>query len=172
MLGAGKEEHAGLLVLGQIVAERMGVYQGAASLPVLRCGLGMHDQWIGLRASQDAIGLTGQRIGQHAISKGELVGWVDMILVLTGMATRLREAIVQDDPPTASDMRRDAGEHTAPLRILIESTIDEFPQKATALRTSPAIGHVDADPPLSERVCRALGIGVGMQQERDEIAHA
>src|SRR5262245_56899100 len=95
-----------------------------------------------------------------------------MILVLTRMSTRLCKTIIQNDPSAPSDMRRDAGEDAPPLQILIEATIDEFPQEATALRTPPTIRHVEAEIPLFQGICRALGIGVGMQQEGDEIADA
>ena len=64
----------------------------------------MDDLWIGVRVSQDAVGLAGEGVGEGPIGKGELVGWVDMIFMLARMATRLCKTIVQDDPPAAGDL--------------------------------------------------------------------
>src|SRR5687767_11862344 len=106
------------------------------------------------------------------VGKGELIGRVEMILVLTGMATRLGEAVVQNDAATAGHMGRHASEDAAPLQIPIEAPIDKFPQKAAALRTPPAIGFFDAVTPLFERIRGTIGVRLGMLQEGEEVAHA
>ena len=57
--------------------------EGAATLPILGGGLGVDDQGVGLRAFEDAIRSACQGVGGGGIGVGELVGGVEVVVVLS-----------------------------------------------------------------------------------------
>ena len=73
MRGRGKEIDAGLLMVGQIMPQRVRVHQRATTLPILCRGLGVEDQGIGVRTCEDAISPAGKRISADGIGEGKLV---------------------------------------------------------------------------------------------------
>src|SRR5687767_4969585 len=100
----------------------------------------MQHQRVGLGALQNRIGLAAPRIGAQSIGKRKLIRGVEMLLVLSWIASGLSKAIIQRDAPRACDMRHDAIKDPTALGVLIPAAIHELAQKAATLGTSPGIG--------------------------------
>src|SRR5437867_2800539 len=108
-------------MIRHIVAQRVGMDERAAALPVLRGYLGMDHQRVCVRSLENAVGLAGERVGHGGVGEGELVRRIKMVFMLAWVAARLGEAKVQDHPPAARHMRRYGIEDAPSLPILIEA---------------------------------------------------
>ena len=157
VLCGGEEIDAGAVVVGQVVAEGVGVDEGAAALPVLGGGLGVDDEGVGVRAFEDAVGLAGYGVCGDGVGVGELVGGVEVVVVLPRVPAGLGEAVVDEDPTPARDERRNTGEDLPPLGVFVEATVGELPEEPGALGAAPAVGFFD-----TRRRCRGRG-SVGLR---------
>ena len=156
VLRTREEEHPRAVVVRQVAAERISVYQRAPPVPVLGRGLRVDDQWVGIGPLQNAVDLAGERVGGDRVGERELVGRVEAVVVLAREAARLREAVVEHDATAAGDVRRDCVAHAPPRRVLVESAVHELPQESSALRSPPAVHPLDAVPATPERVGSAV----------------
>ena len=126
-----------LLRHGGIGTARIGRYQRAARLPEVAFGIEMQH----LRAHagitgalQDAAAPAADRIGQRRIAERELVVAVRVILMLARIATGLCELPVDAGAPRSRDDRKDAVEHLASRKILVEPEMHQITKHAAALR--------------------------------------
>ena len=158
-----------LLRHGDIGAARIGRDQRAARLPEVAFGIEMQH----LRAHagvagalQDAAGAAADRIGQRRIAERELVVAVGVILVLARIAAGLGKLPVDAGAARPGDDRKDAVEHLASGKILVEPEMHQIAKHAAALRDAETERAPDARAPLRRQriVCRRV------PQERNDVA--
>src|SRR6516165_3093648 len=117
-------------------------------------------------ALQDAAAAATDRIAQRCIAERELVIAVGMVLVLAGIPARLRELPVDTGAARSRHDGKDAVEHLASPKILVEPEMHQITKHAAALRDAKTESVADARPLLwRQRI--VLGC---MPQERDEVA--
>ena len=163
VLRAGPEIDARRRRDRQVRAARVGVHQRAAALPVFGGGLCVQYQWIGVRALEDGVRLTGQMVGGRAIGEGKDIGVFEMILVLLARRHRQIGEARGVQAAGAGDMGEQAVEHAAALGVGVEAVVDIVANGAPGLRAAPAIGFFNRS---------QQGVsGFRVAQKRDEIAH-
>src|SRR5262249_6873691 len=153
-------------------AERVGVREGAAAIPVLGGALRVHDLgqtlWaLGGQPVQNAVGSLGERIGTVAVGEREIIGRVKVLLMLSVVPGRLGEAMVEEAEPTARDVRDDAVEDRAIRFIGVEAKIEEVAKETAALRDAERMGALSGW--LAFREQRIL-LRFVVAQERDQVA--
>ena len=162
------DPHAG--GLRQIVAERVGVGERSAPLPILGRGLRVDDQGVGLRALQDRVAPSGQVIGRFGIGEREAVGRIEVVFVLLAAGNvGIGEAVVEPHSSGSCHMRQNTVEHSASGSVGVKPAIDEIAQAATGLRTAPGIGPFDRCARFAQRVDASSRVFLAVPQETDEI---
>ena len=157
VLRGGKEVDAGALVVGQVVAEGVGVGERAAALPVFGGGLGVDDEGVGVRSFEDTVGFASEGVGGDWVGVGKLVGRVEVVVVLSRVPAGLGETVVDEYPSSTGDKGRYTGKDLPAVSILVEAPIGELPEKAGALGAAPAVGFFDADAVAPEGIGLACG---------------
>src|SRR3546814_6801303 len=91
--------------------------------------------------------------------------------LLAGQYRQLGEAVVHPHLAGARDVRQHAVEHPAAVGVGVEALVDEVADAAPGQRTAPGIGLLDPRTAVAQRVRIALGVGVGVLEEADEVPH-
>ena len=134
MLGAGDHVDAGILGQRHVpLAERIGVQQRGALLPVFGRGIGLDQLGIRAVAAQQRAFFAGERVGERRGREREFVLREAMILVLGAGARRLAERRIEKDTADAGDVRMDAVEDLAARFVAVETLGDVIAQVAAGL---------------------------------------
>ena len=84
-------------------------------------------------APENSIALAGEKVGLCFVGKGKSIRGIVVMIVLAGVPGRLGKAMVERSHPRSGHVRDDAIEYFLSVLILVETPIDELPQKSTAL---------------------------------------
>jgi len=117
-------------------------------------------------ALQDAAAAATDRIAQRRIAERELVIAVRVVLVLARITPRLRKLPIDAGAARSRHDGKDAVEHLASRKILIEPEMHQIAKHAAALRDAETQSMADARPLLRRQriVLRCV------PQERDDVA--
>src|SRR5271167_2537752 len=154
---------------GDVGAARVGHDQRTARLPEVAFGIEMQHLWAHASiagALQDAAAAAADRIARGRIAERELVIAVRVILVLARVAPYLRKLPVDAGAARSRHDGKDAVEHLASRKILIEAEMHQIAKHAAALRNAETQRMADARPLLRRQriVLRRV------PQERDDVA--
>src|SRR6266513_1947724 len=137
MRDAARRKDPHLLRHGDVGAAWIGRYERTARLPEVAFGIQMQH----LRAHagiagalQDTAATAADRIAQRRIAERELVVAVGVILVLARIATGLRKLPVDAGASRSRHDGKDAVEHLASRKILVEPEMHQITKHAAALR--------------------------------------
>src|SRR6266851_7564910 len=134
---------------GDIGATRIGRYQRAARLPEVAFGIEMQHlraHAVIAGALKDAAGAATDRIGQRRIAERELVVAVRVVLVLARIAAGLSKLPVDTGAARPGDDGKDAIEHLASSKVLVEPEMHQIAKHAAALRDAETERASDARP--------------------------
>ena len=92
----------------------------AAALPILGGGLGVDDQRVGGGSFEDAVGSACQGVGGDGIGVRELVGGVEVVVVLSRVPARLRESIVNKHSASTRYEGRYPSEDLPALSVVVK----------------------------------------------------
>ena len=145
VLGAGHHKHPRARGEWQVVfAERIGVQQRSAFLPIFGGGVDLDPQRIKTVTAQQRSASLGYGIGGRCRRKWKLVFGVVMILVLGIGTRRLTKLSIQEHAANAGDVGQCPIKHLSPALVLIEALMHKVSQVAATLRDSDGNHLVDA----------------------------